>query len=184
MLRARVLIAFVGVLLPYLARVPGALSAGSDWLTSYLQSGIWGFLFIGGFNAVAWGTLLALSFLLRKPAPLILPTVLGFAFLAYAHANLDLSSDAQAAVALVFIPIYAVPIIVVAFVVSAPLFGRAAFVPLRRRAERNHENADAPEQSVLQHSSDRAHFACTNCGRVVKYGASHCHECDQAFRYS
>src|SRR6476659_3659337 len=104
MSRARVAIAAVGILMPYLARIPGTLSRGSSWLTSYLGGGIGGFLFFGGFKAIVWRTLIGLSYLVRKPSPLIVPSVAGFGFLAYAHAHLDLASDAQAAVALVFIP--------------------------------------------------------------------------------
>jgi hypothetical protein len=37
----------------------------------------------------------------------IFPSLFGFGFLAWAHYSLDLAADAQAAIALVFIPIYA-----------------------------------------------------------------------------
>jgi hypothetical protein len=108
----------IGVLLPYLARIPGAWVRGPGWFTSYLPNW-WGVLFFGAFNAVAWGSLLGASFLLQKPPSLLLPAALGFGFLAFAHGVVDLGADAQAAIALVFIPIYAVPLIGIGTAVAA-----------------------------------------------------------------
>ena len=98
----RIGIAIVGILLPYAVRIP----RGLDWLQQYTHTDIGGYLFFGAFNAVAWGSLVALSFIFRRPGPFLIPCLLGFAFLGWAHYNLDLASDAQAAVALIFIPIY------------------------------------------------------------------------------
>jgi hypothetical protein len=103
----RIIIAIVGILLPYAVRIP----RGAPWVEQYTDTSIGGFLFFGAFNAIAWGSIVALSFLFRRPALLLIPCALGFGFLACAHYTLDLASDAQAAVALIFIPIYAlVPI--------------------------------------------------------------------------
>lgn len=124
MWQARLLVGLLGTAAPYLARIPGTLSHGTGWFTSYLQGGVVGFLFLGGFNAIAWGTLVGLSYLVRKPAPLIVPGIAGFGFLAHAHSQLDLASDAQAAVALAFIPIYAMPLVVLAFAASVGVLGR------------------------------------------------------------
>jgi len=102
-----------GILLPYAARLP----RGMDWLSQYIYPGLEGWLLFGAVNAIAWGALLAVSFLYQRPASLIAPAVLGYGFLAWAHFSLDLRADAQAAVALFFIPIYAlVPIAVGAVV--------------------------------------------------------------------
>jgi hypothetical protein len=101
--RARLLVVLVGLVLPYLARLPG----GFAWLAQYTATGPGGWLLLGGFNAIAWGTLLAISFAYRHPVSLLAPALAGFGFLAWAHATLDLQSDAQAPVALVFLPIYA-----------------------------------------------------------------------------
>ena len=65
-----------------------------------------GFLFTAAFNAIAWGALLALTFLYRHAASMFFPCGLGFVFLAWAHYTLDLAADAQASIALIFIPIY------------------------------------------------------------------------------
>lgn len=103
----RISIAIIGVLLPYIARIPRGLA----WLQQYTDIEPGGYLFLGAFNAVAWGSLVALSFVFRRPGPLSIPCAFGFGFIAWAHYNLDLASDAQAAIALIFIPIYAlVPI--------------------------------------------------------------------------
>lgn len=103
MLKARIAIALIGILLPYAARLP----RGFNWVAQYLDVGLGGFVFFGGFNAIAWGAILALGFLYKRPASLLVPSLFGFAFLAWAHYSLDLAADAQAAIALVFIPIYA-----------------------------------------------------------------------------
>lgn len=111
---ARLGIAVVGVLLPYVVRIP----FGAAWVRQYTDAGLGGFLFLEALNAFAWGSLIALSFVIRRPAPLLVPCVLGFGFLAWAHATLDLAADAQAAIALVLIPFYALPAIAIGGVVG------------------------------------------------------------------
>jgi hypothetical protein len=59
---ARVLIAITGILLPYLVRIP----RGSRWLEQYTDVSVEGFLFLGAFNAVAWGSIVGLSFLAHR----------------------------------------------------------------------------------------------------------------------
>lgn len=106
---ARFIVVLVGVLLPYAARLP----RGIEWLRQYTDTSPGGWLFLAAFNAIAWVAMLAISFTYRRPASLIAPCLLGFGFLAWAHATLDLTADAQAAIALVVIPIYAlIPIAV------------------------------------------------------------------------
>ncbi|MFO3706717.1 hypothetical protein ACI6Q5_17475 [Xanthomonas codiaei] len=100
---ARVLLVLIGLVLPYAARLPG----GMDWLGQYTDTGVGGWLLLGGFNAIAWGALLGISFLYRRPIALLVPCLIGFGALAWAHASLDLRADAQSALALIFIPIYA-----------------------------------------------------------------------------
>lgn len=71
------------------------------------------FLFFGAFNAVTWGSVLMCSLAYRHPASVWFPSLAGFIPLGIAHALLNLNSDAQAAIALVFIPIYAVPLVII-----------------------------------------------------------------------
>lgn len=112
--QARFIIVVVGIILPYLARLPG----GSEWLgdtaasfSSSIFLGVLSLIFFGAFNAIAWGCLLALSFKYERPVALLIPCLIGFGFLAWAHGTLDLGADPQAAIALVVIPFYAlVPI--------------------------------------------------------------------------
>jgi hypothetical protein len=111
---ARLGIAIVGILLPYVVRIPG----GSAWVRQYTAAGLGGFLFFEAFNAIAWGSLIGLSFLIRRPLLLLVPCGLGFGYLAWAHATLDLAADAQAAIALVFIPFYALRPIAIGGVVG------------------------------------------------------------------
>ena len=124
---ARILIVLVGILLPYLARLPG----GWAWLQQYQPTDWHSVLLIGGFNAVAWGALLLLSFVYRYPASLWPPVLIGFGFLAWAHGGVDLLEDAQSAIALVFIPVYALGAIVAGAVLGFGLDGWLA-----RRAKR------------------------------------------------
>jgi hypothetical protein len=107
MTRARMLVVLIGLVLPYAVRLP----SGLDWLAQYTATGAAGWLLLGGFNAIAWGAILLASLAYRHPASLLAPALCGFAFLAWAHATLDLQADAQSPLGLVFIPIYAlVPI--------------------------------------------------------------------------
>ncbi len=108
---ARLLIVLIGILLPYLARTPGTLVKGPDWFTSYLGGGFGGVMFFGIFNAFCWGSILAATFSYRHARSIWFPVFFGFAFPLWEHAFLDLSSDAQAAVALVFIPLYSLPLV-------------------------------------------------------------------------
>ncbi|WP_404296403.1 hypothetical protein [Halomonas sp.] len=109
MRKARLIIVVVGIVLPYLARVP----RGSEWLGQYTDTGFVGWLFFGALNAIAWGCILALSFKYERPVSLLAPCILGFGFLAWAHGTLDLSANPNAAIALVIIPVYAlVPVAV------------------------------------------------------------------------
>lgn len=108
---ARILVVLVGILLPYAARIPGTFTHGSGWLTSYWGFGPGAVLFLSAFNAICWASILAATFSYRSPRSVWFPPVLGFGLPTFAHANLDLNADAQAAIALVFIPIYALPLV-------------------------------------------------------------------------
>jgi hypothetical protein len=176
MSRARFLVALLGVSIPYLARIPGTFSHGPRWFTSYLQHGIAGFLFLGGFNAIVWGTLIGLSYSIRKPGPLIIPSIAGFGLLAYAHAQIDLASNARAGVALVFVPIYALPFVVLGFAASVAVLGRGLPTKSQRGLSPNRVRP-ARAHGVASGQS----FECPSCGAIVCYGASHCRECDEDF---
>ena len=97
------MVVIVGVLLPYLVRIP----RGAEWVSQYTNAGIFGFIFFGAFNAVAWGSIIVVSFLYHRVSSLLIPVTLAFGFLGYEHYTLDLRADAQSAIALVFIPFYA-----------------------------------------------------------------------------
>lgn len=118
---ARLAIVILGIVLPYAVRIP----RGTAWVEQYASAGVGGFLVLGAFNAIAWGSLIALSFLIRRPAMLLIPCVLGFGFMAWAHATLDLAADAQAGVALILIPLRALVPIALGGVVGCVLDRRA-----------------------------------------------------------
>jgi hypothetical protein len=121
MLKARIIVVLVGLLLPYAARLP----RGGEWLHQYTDISLAGWLFFGAFNAIAWGAILAVSLLYRRPVSLLAPSLSGFGFLAWAHYSLDLAADAQAAIALLFIPILALAPILVGAVIGYFLDGRS-----------------------------------------------------------
>ncbi len=118
---ARVLVALVGIVLPYAARIP----RGADWLRQYTAVELSAWLFLGAFNGIAWGSIFAISFAYRRPSSLLAPALPGFGFLAWAHGSLDLAADAQSALGLVFIPIYALAPIAVGSVIGLVLDRRA-----------------------------------------------------------
>jgi hypothetical protein len=97
-----------------LVRIPG----GTAWVAQYTDVGVKGFLFFAALNALVWGSIVAISSLYRRPIALVFPCLLGFGFLACAHYTLDLSSDPQAALALAYIPIYALPFVAVGSVIG------------------------------------------------------------------
>lgn len=107
MIKARLMLVVIGIFLPYLARLP----RGSEWLGQYTDAGLGGWLFLSGLNAIAWGAILAISFKYERLASLVAPCLLGFGYLAWSHGTLDLSTNPNAPIALVIIPVYAlVPI--------------------------------------------------------------------------
>lgn len=96
------------VMLPWIARLP----KGWDWVAQYipdqehLGSGL---LLFGAFSLLP-GIVAACMALLSKPLfylPVLTATLFALGFLGYAHYHLDLAADAQAAIALLFIPMYA-----------------------------------------------------------------------------
>ena len=117
-LNAVVGVSVVGVTLPYLARIPGCGVKGWGWLLQYVEPGLLWALFLGGFNLVAVGAAAGATVLFGKRHLWLLPVLAGYGFLSYAHGSLDLASDAQAPIAVVFIPIYSLFFFVVGGVVA------------------------------------------------------------------
>ena len=109
--KARLLIAGVGILLPYLARIPGVLFEGPEWFTSFLGSGPGALVFFGFFNAFCWASILLATSTYRHPDSAWFPVVFGFSMPAVAYSFLDLASSSTAAVALAFIPLFSLPLV-------------------------------------------------------------------------
>ena len=101
--RTRIIIVVIGIILPYVLR----MAPGAPPIEQYTDTTIHDILMFSAFNAIAWGSIVALSFLYRRPEPLLMPCAFGFGFLTWQRAALDLASDAQASIALIFIPVYA-----------------------------------------------------------------------------
>lgn len=112
------LILVLGLVLPYLARIPGIPRHGMDWFLSYLPSLV-AVLFFGVFNLIPLAALFLLRIIIpNRSLPFYMATLLSYGFMFWAHATLDLASDAQAAIALFFIPIYASGLVVAGWVIG------------------------------------------------------------------
>ena len=107
--RARWAIAIAGILTPYLARIPGMLTHGASWLTSYFGDTLWAPLFFGAFNAVCWVPAVLATRSYRHASAAWFPAVGALGSSAALHSTIDLAADAQAAIALVAIPFYTLP---------------------------------------------------------------------------
>ncbi len=96
----------VALLTPYLARLPGVVSHGLDWLFSYVPS-LGGALFVAAPSLVP-ASVLYLIGKLSKRAPLAfwgaVAASTGFAL--WAHGSMNLAASSTAAIGLLFIPIY------------------------------------------------------------------------------
>lgn len=110
---------FSCIAMPYICRIP----RGIDWVEQYLpdeENLIGGMLFFGAFAMIP-AVVVFCAALLSKPKffpPLLLSTLVALCYLAYTHHDNDLGSDAQAALTLVFIPIYAAGLAFIAGVVG------------------------------------------------------------------
>ena len=100
-------------LLVYVNLVPYAcrLWRGLDWVAQYLPDKghlIFGLLFFGAFASLP-AIPLIVTYLRRRRNPItfVVSVIVATILLSYWHHNYDLASDAQAAIGLVFIPIYA-----------------------------------------------------------------------------
>ena len=127
--------------LPYACR----LWHGLEWAGQYLPDGgqPWvGFLFFGAFATIPAIPLIAALFLRTWiPITFILSLITATAALSYFHHDYDLSADAQAALGLVVIPIFAAGIILGVFVIAGLI------ELLIRKLLASRSNADSTPQS-------------------------------------
>jgi hypothetical protein len=115
---ARLLIIVIGILLPYLMRIPGMIGRGTGWFTSYLGDSFGAIIFFGVFNAFCWGSIFISTFTYRHVRSVWFPVCFGFALPAVAHTFLDLSSSSMSAIALVFIPLYSLPLVFIGWLIG------------------------------------------------------------------
>ena len=77
MKRARLLVVVIGILLPYLARIPGMFFKGSEWMTSYFESPL-----IVGVTLIpmvlCWGGILQATSGFRHASSVWFPAIFGF----------------------------------------------------------------------------------------------------------
>lgn len=98
----------IGLLTPFIARLPGVPVHGWEWLTDYFF-GIGGLAFFSAFNLIPSGTWYAIGkWSKRTPLAFWVAVSGGVGFLLWAHGSLNLRSSSTASIALVFFPIYAV----------------------------------------------------------------------------
>ncbi len=105
--------------MPFLSRVP----QGSKWVAQYLPDDghlIGGTLFFGAFAMAPAVAVFCAALISRPPFyfPVLISTLVAVAMLGYWHHDNDLAADAQAAISLIFIPIYAAALALVAGVVG------------------------------------------------------------------
>ena len=127
-MKTRIVIGLVAALsclaMPLLCRMPG----GSAWVGQYLPDEghrIGGMLLFCAFAMIP-AVLVFCAGLLSKPPfhfPVLISTLVALTMLGYWHHGLDLAADAQAAIALVFIPIYAAGLALVGALVGLGLQG-------------------------------------------------------------
>jgi hypothetical protein len=94
--------------IPVLSRLP----RGSDWVAQYLPDEghfISGTLLIGAFAMIPAIIVFFTALISKSPLflPVVISTLTTITMLAYCHHNNDLAADAQAAISLIIIPIYA-----------------------------------------------------------------------------
>jgi hypothetical protein len=94
--------------MPFLCRIP----RGGTWAAQYLPDEghlISGMLFFGAFALVPAVLVFCVGLISKPPFyfPVVISTLVALTMLAYWHNDNDLAADAQAALSLIFIPIYA-----------------------------------------------------------------------------
>ena len=115
---ARVLIVVIGILLPFLSRIPGALIKGKSWFTCYFDGGLGGTAFISALQALCWGSILLATLSYKQTNAVWFPGAFGFAFVGLSHAFLNLSSSSTAAIGLVAIPLLSLPVVLVGWLIG------------------------------------------------------------------
>lgn len=108
----------VGLLVPFLSRLPLVPIRGWEWFTDYLP-GWFGLLFFSAFNLIP-AIALFIAGVASKRAPLAFWFALAatIGFLLWAHGGINLRSSSTAAIGLLFIPIYAVAAVAVGWMVG------------------------------------------------------------------
>jgi len=95
------------LVMPFLSRIP----RGGEWVIQYLPDQghlIGGVVFFGAFAMVPAVAVFGAAILSKPPFyfPLVFSTLVAIVMLGYWHHDNDLAADAQAAISLIFIPIY------------------------------------------------------------------------------
>jgi hypothetical protein len=106
--RIGLIAAILCLAIPFLSRMP----RGGEWMTQYLPDEghlIGGIFFFGAFAMIPAVAVFCAALLSKPPfyLPVVISTLIAIIMLGYWHHDNDLTADAQAAITLVFIPIYA-----------------------------------------------------------------------------
>ena len=111
-MKSRIIIGLVAAIfclaMPFLCRIP----RGSVWVAQYFPDEghvIGGAMFFGAFALIPAVVVFCAALVSKQTfyLPVLVSTLVALSMLAYWHHDNDLSADAQAALTLVFIPIYA-----------------------------------------------------------------------------
>jgi hypothetical protein len=109
-------ICVLGLSVPFIGNYIGGIILGFDPLQYYhIECWICFVAFTELFNFIPIGLAVRLLLTLKYQWGVWISILFVFAFIFFMHSQLDLSSDAQAGVALVFIPIFSIPFFLFSF---------------------------------------------------------------------
>ncbi len=123
-------ILLAGLLCPFVARLPGAVFYGMEFLLQYLIP-VKKILFISAINLIPFTVLAVVVARSASRAGVVGAVAVVFGLNLFGHGMLDLNSSSTAAVALVFIPIYTLLLVPVGYLLGRIVGGVAGY--LKRR---------------------------------------------------
>lgn len=109
MQQARTWIILLGILTPYLARLPGTITHGYSWLDSMLGESLLSALIPGLVSVVAWGAAVIGTYVYKYPATAWFPGIMMLASSAWLHASIDFSADSQTWLTVIMVPFLTLP---------------------------------------------------------------------------
>ena len=101
-------VVLLGLALPFLVRISLANPGDTRLLRQYSGAGLSAILFLEALNLIPIAAAALSTMVFRRFNLWLIPVGAGYAYVGFWHARLDLSSDAQASIGLVVIPVLSV----------------------------------------------------------------------------